>query len=173
VLVLNELYFWTLSIVWCLKKLRNKIYIPKNHNTHVQNSLRHQTMDKVQKYNSFNRPCSYICLLTEYRALKTWWGSGGIAPYILDLGTTWRWVVNFTPRPLYPQGNSPFYPLDRRLGGPQSRSEHDGEKKNCQPLPDSNPRLSTLGKYPLRFLYLYWGGGREMVLVCFKLFSGL
>jgi hypothetical protein len=29
-LVLNELYFWTLSIVWCLKKLRNKIYIPKN-----------------------------------------------------------------------------------------------------------------------------------------------
>jgi hypothetical protein len=36
--VLNELYFWTLSMVWCLKKLRNKIYIPKNHNTHVQNS---------------------------------------------------------------------------------------------------------------------------------------
>jgi hypothetical protein len=26
---LNELYFWTLSIVWCLKKLRNKICIPK------------------------------------------------------------------------------------------------------------------------------------------------
>jgi hypothetical protein len=25
---LNELYFWTLSIVWCLKKLRNKICIP-------------------------------------------------------------------------------------------------------------------------------------------------
>jgi hypothetical protein len=25
----DELYFWTLSIVWCLKKLRNKIYIPK------------------------------------------------------------------------------------------------------------------------------------------------
>jgi hypothetical protein len=24
---LNELYFWTLSIVWCVKKLRNKIYI--------------------------------------------------------------------------------------------------------------------------------------------------
>jgi hypothetical protein len=27
-MVLNELYFWTLSIVWCPKKLRNKIYIP-------------------------------------------------------------------------------------------------------------------------------------------------
>jgi hypothetical protein len=23
--------------------------------------------------------------------------------------------------PLYPQGKSPWYPLDRRLGGPQSR----------------------------------------------------
>jgi hypothetical protein len=26
------------------------------------------------------------------------------------------------PWPLYPQGKSPWYPLDRRLGGPQSRS---------------------------------------------------
>jgi hypothetical protein len=41
---LNELYFWTLSIVWCLKKLRNKIYIPKNHNTHVQNSHKGQLL---------------------------------------------------------------------------------------------------------------------------------
>jgi hypothetical protein len=27
-------------------------------------------------------------------------------------------VVSFTPRPLYFQGKSPWYPLDRRLGGP-------------------------------------------------------
>jgi len=27
---------------------------------------------------------------------------------------------------LYPQGKSPSYPLDRRLGGPQSRSERGG-----------------------------------------------
>jgi hypothetical protein len=25
-------------------------------------------------------------------------------------------VVSFTPRPLYPRGTSPRYPLDRRLG---------------------------------------------------------
>jgi hypothetical protein len=49
-------------------------------------------------------------------------GSGGIAPRILDLGTRWRWMVNFTARPLYPQAKSPRYPLDERLGGPQSRS---------------------------------------------------
>jgi len=37
-------------------------------------------------------------------------------------------VVNFTPRPLYPRGESPLYPLDRRLVGPQNRSGHGGEK---------------------------------------------
>jgi len=30
-------------------------------------------------------------------------GSGGIAPRILNLSTKWRWVVSFTPRPLYPR----------------------------------------------------------------------
>jgi hypothetical protein len=35
------------------------------------------------------------------------------------------------PRPLYPQGKSPWYPLDKRLGGPQSRSGCGGEEENC------------------------------------------
>jgi hypothetical protein len=39
--------------------------------------------------------------------MKTYWGSGGIAARILDLGTRWRSVVSFTPRPLYSQGKSP------------------------------------------------------------------
>jgi hypothetical protein len=42
-------------------------------------------------------------------------------------------VVSFTTRPLYSQGKSPWYTLDRRLGGPQSRSGHGGEEKNSQP----------------------------------------
>jgi len=33
-------------------------------------------------------------------------------------------VVSFTPWPLYPQGKGTQYPLDRRLGEPQSRSGH-------------------------------------------------
>jgi len=37
------------------------------------------------------------------------------------------------PRPLYPQGKSPWYPL-HRLGGPQSCSGCSGEEKNSQPL---------------------------------------
>jgi hypothetical protein len=31
------------------------------------------------------------------------------------------------------QGKSPWYLLDRRLGGPQSRSGRGGEEKNSQP----------------------------------------
>jgi hypothetical protein len=34
----------------------------------------------------------------------------------------------------YLQGKSPWYPLDRRLGGPKSWSGCSGEEKNSQPL---------------------------------------
>jgi hypothetical protein len=63
--------------------------------------------------------------------MKTW-GAGGITPYIFSLSTRWKWVVSFTPRPLYPQGKSPWYPLDRRLGGPQIQSGCcGGEEMSC------------------------------------------
>jgi len=38
-----------------------------------------------------------------------------------------------------PQGKSPWYPFDRRLGGAQSHSGHGGEEKNSQPLPGIKP----------------------------------
>jgi hypothetical protein len=41
-------------------------------------------------------------------------------------------VVNFTPRPLYPQGKILWYPSDRRLDGPQSRSARGGEEYNIK-----------------------------------------
>jgi hypothetical protein len=34
------------------------------------------------------------------------WGSGCRDPSFLNLCTNWRWVVSFTPRPLYPRGKS-------------------------------------------------------------------
>jgi hypothetical protein len=40
-------------------------------------------------------------LSTEHHPMKAYWGSGDIAPPILDLDTRWRWVVRFTPRPIY------------------------------------------------------------------------
>jgi hypothetical protein len=53
------------------------------------------------------------------------------------------------PRPLYRQGKRGWYPLDRSLGGPQSRSGHGGEEKNSQPppgleLPSSSPQSSAI-----------------------------
>jgi hypothetical protein len=38
-----------------------------------------------------------------------------------------------------PQGKSPWCPLDRRLGEPQSRSERGGEEKTSQSLPGFEP----------------------------------
>jgi hypothetical protein len=32
-----------------------------------------------------------------------------------------------------PQEKNPWYPLNRRMGGPQSRSGRGGEEKNSQP----------------------------------------
>jgi hypothetical protein len=65
-------------------------------------------------------------------------GSGDIVPLIL-----WPWYWMEVSGQLHapaalPQGKSPWYTLDRRLGGPQSRSGLGGEEKNSQ-----LPRLRT------------------------------
>jgi len=35
--------------------------------------------------------------LSKHHPLKTYWGRGGTASRILNLGTRWRWVVSFSP----------------------------------------------------------------------------
>jgi len=57
---------------------------------------------------------------------KAYRNKGGISPLILNLGTRWRWVVNFTPRQLHL----------REI--PQSRSIWGW----VGPFPESNPGLS-------------------------------
>jgi hypothetical protein len=44
-------------------------------------------------------------------------------------------------RPLYPKEKSPWYPLDRRLGGPHSRFGRGSEEKNSQLLPGLDPPI--------------------------------
>jgi hypothetical protein len=84
-----------------------------------------------------------------------------IALNFLDLGIKWRWAVSFTP-----QGKRPRYPLDRRLGGPQSRSGRCGEEKNLELLRiepgSSSPRIFwdvtpyiSVGIYRY-FWVIYW-----------------
>jgi hypothetical protein len=77
-----------------------------------------------------------------------------MGPRFLRLRTNWRWVVCFTPRPLYSR-----YPLHRRLGGPQNRCGRCGE--NSCPYRDSNSDLSVVQPVANRYTdcaiwYVLW-----------------
>jgi hypothetical protein len=60
-------------------------------------------------------------------------------------------MVSFTPWLLYPQRKSPWYPSDRKLGGPQNCSRCGGEEKNSQPLPELEPSIIK----PIAQHYIY------------------
>jgi hypothetical protein len=82
---------------------------------------------------------------TPWRYMRAWRYSSTI----LDLSTRWRWVVSFMHRPLYSQGMRARCPVDRRLGGLQSRVRYCGEDKNLLPLPGierwpSSPQSVTI-----------------------------
>jgi len=47
-----------------------------------------------------------------------------------------------------PRGKSPRYPLDRRLGGPQSRSGRGGEVKNPYPGRPARKLVTTMTDVP-------------------------
>jgi hypothetical protein len=49
---------------------------------------------------------------------------------VLDLGTTWKWVVSFMSQSLYSRGNSSRYLSDTRPHGPHSLPGRCGEEKN-------------------------------------------
>jgi hypothetical protein len=61
-----------------------------------------------------------LCLTNYALRHECVWGSRCIDPRFLDLGTSWRRVVSFTARPLYPLEKSPLYPTGTRT--PTSRS---------------------------------------------------
>jgi hypothetical protein len=63
-------------------------------------------------------------------------------------------VVSYTSRPLYLQGKSRWYPLDRRLAGPQSRSGWGGEEKNI-PVNMLERRLGLVLILAYNMTYLY------------------
>jgi hypothetical protein len=44
------------------------------------------------------------CNLTKHHTMKMYWESGGVAPPICNIGTTWKGVVSFTIRSLQPPG---------------------------------------------------------------------
>jgi hypothetical protein len=78
--------------------------------------------------------------------MKAYWGSGGIAPRILELSTIWRWVVSFTPRPLYPQGKS--------WVGPRAVLDAVVKRKIPSTRLESNPRTPIV--QPIAQRYTDW-----------------
>jgi hypothetical protein len=50
--------------------------------------------------------CPFAYLIKHY-AMKTYGGSGCIDLHFLDLVTSWRWMISFAPRPLYPRERGP------------------------------------------------------------------
>jgi hypothetical protein len=73
--------------------------------------------------------------------MKAYWESRGIAPRILYLGTLMEVSGQLHAPTALLRVKSPRYPLDRRLGGPQSRSGRGSEEKKIPNLcRDSNSR---------------------------------
>jgi len=63
-------------------------------------------------------------------------GSTGIAVLFFNLCARWGWVVNTTPRPLYPREGI-RYPLYRSLGGPQGGCRR---VRKISPTPEADLR---------------------------------
>jgi hypothetical protein len=75
--------------------------------------------------------------------MKTYLGSGGIAPRILNLDTRWRWVVSIVPWPLHPRRET-LYPLDRRLGGPRAGFDAMAKTKTPALLGNRSPVVQSV-----------------------------
>jgi hypothetical protein len=92
----------------------------------VRHNIGSKTTDERHKKGKL-----FLCLTKQAPLHEDVRGSGCIAPHILNLDNIWRWVVSFTTRPQYP--------LDRRPGGPRSRSGRYGEVKILAPTGTRTP----------------------------------
>jgi hypothetical protein len=83
-----------------------------------------------------------LCLLVKHYDMKTY-GEWGLAPPFLTSALVGREWSASRPCHFIPRGNNPQYPLDRRLGGLQSRYGCCGEETNLA-LPGIEPGPSSL-----------------------------
>jgi hypothetical protein len=75
--------------------------------------------------------------------MKAYMRSTGIFPIILYPGASWRRVVSFTFRPLYPTNNLRIH----RIGGsvdPRTGLGSLGEENNLLPLPQFESNVATV-----------------------------
>jgi hypothetical protein len=98
-------------------------------------------------------------------------GSGCIGPHFLNLGSSWRWVVSFTPLPLYPQGKNTRSSLNKRIAGLQSRCGRRGE--NSWPYRESNSDPSVVQPIVNRYPDYAIPGSHRVYVRCYNLLTQL
>jgi hypothetical protein len=108
-------------------------------------SMDYTAFQKIERFISVVVKVKLSLCLTNFTLRhEDVWGTGYIDLHLLDLSNSWRSVVSFTTRPLYPR-----YLLNRWLGEPQSRSGRCGE--NSSPYRDSNSDLSVIQPVASRY----------------------
>jgi len=65
--------------------------------------------------------------------MKAYWGSGSIAPHILEFGSGYRWAASFTPMPLYPRETAPGIHWKGGWEGPRAGLDTVVKRKTHSP----------------------------------------
>jgi hypothetical protein len=74
--------------------------------TYIHTYIHTQAYINAQTKRNEKQSSMYLCVVPVH-SLKTCRESVGMAPFIVNLGTRWRLVINVTPRPPYPPGKDP------------------------------------------------------------------
>ena len=90
----------------------------------------------------------YSCLCVRHGGV---WGSGSVAPPTVKFCTRWEVGGQLQAPVELTSGQSPWYPLRRRLAGPKNWSGRFGEQKNLFSMPGIEPRF--LGRGALSMVY--------------------
>jgi hypothetical protein len=93
-----------------------------------------------------------LCLI-KHHAMKTYWGSRGIAPRILDLGTRWRWSAS-RPGCFIPRKRAPGTHWIGGWVGPRDVQDTVVKRKIPSPHRESNSRTPIV--QPVAQRYTDW-----------------
>jgi hypothetical protein len=86
--------------------------------------------------------------------MKAYWGVKVYFHSFFDLGTRWRWVVSFTPRPLYPGERASDTHWIGGWVGPRAVLDAAVKRKIPSPRRESNPRTQIV--QPVAQHYTDW-----------------
>jgi hypothetical protein len=91
--------------VHSLHRLRSA-HVPKFYADYEVRLDSHRGMDR----RVLIREMVITCALTEHHAIKEYWGSGGISPRIIDIGTR-CWCGQLHALAALPSGEEPLVPI--------------------------------------------------------------